>query len=132
MASFEKPAEIPQSEGQDNSEEKDKAFSPEGVLNRNFGKDVEKPSEAQFYRDGILNRPQYQENLRKQRDEKLEALRKDILGEASEPREQHSPEATEKPFSPEGLLNRNFGKKNEQVSSSGEPCPRQNQLRRFQ
>jgi hypothetical protein len=51
-------------------EEKDKPFSEEGLLNRNFGKDVEKPSEADFYRNGILNRPKFQENLRKQREGK--------------------------------------------------------------
>lgn len=43
-------------------------FSKEGLLNRNFGKDVEKPSSALFYRDGILNRAKFHETFSKVSD----------------------------------------------------------------
>ena len=39
-------------------------------MNRNFGKDVEKPSEALFYKGGILNRPKFQEMAREQREQR--------------------------------------------------------------
>jgi hypothetical protein len=57
------------------------AFTPEGVLNRNFGKDISEPSEAQFYGDGILNRPKFQESLRAQRQEEAvqEGVESDTL-----------------------------------------------------
>jgi hypothetical protein len=40
-------------------------FSKEGLLNRNFGMDVKKPSSTLFYRDGILNRAMFHENFNK-------------------------------------------------------------------
>jgi len=66
------------------SRAKDKTFSPEGLLNRNFGKDVEKPSDALFYRDGILNRQKYQENIRAEREKqdevKAKTMKERLLG----------------------------------------------------
>lgn len=89
-------------------------------MNRNFGKDVEKPSETLFYEGGILNRPKFQEMAQQRREQhkkedadKLQKLRED-LGIASNS-ENKTNEAGEQPFSPEGLLNRNFGKNKEQA-----------------
>jgi hypothetical protein len=114
-------------------EEKEQAFSKEGLLNRNFGKDVEKPSEALFYKGGILNRPKFQEMAREQREqrekedaEKLQGLREQ-LGIADNP-ENKTGETGEQPFSPEGLLNRNFGKNKEQAPSESETVPAQESI----
>ena len=38
-------------------------FSKEGMVNRNFGKDVEKPTEALFYKGGVLNRAKFHESF---------------------------------------------------------------------
>ena len=110
-------------EGEKKEEEKEKVVSKEGLLNRNFGKNVEKPSEALFYRNGILNRPKYQENLAKQREETRASEIKKVkekLGMIEEKPiskegflNRNFGKKTEKPLSPEGLLNRNFGKNKE-------------------
>ncbi len=118
MESFNNPpAPQEKTEEEKKAEEKEQAFSSEGLLNRNFGKDVEKPSEALFFKGGILNRPKYQENITQQREErekkdaeKIQEIRKN-LGIATE----KTDDGVEKPFSPEGLLNRNFGKNRENL-----------------
>lgn len=99
--------------------ETEKPFSEEGLLNRNFGKDVEKPSEALFYRDGILNRPKFQEMIHGQREkedaEKLQQIREELGIVEGKP-----VESGERPFSPKGLLNRNFGGNKEQAPTENE------------
>ncbi len=121
MESFNNPpAPQEKTEEEKKAEEKEQAFSSEGLLNRNFGKDVEKPSEALFYKGGILNRPKYQENITQQREErekkdaeKIQELRQQ-LGITPEKKADEG----EKPFSAEGLLNRNFGKSKERPNDS--------------
>jgi polyhydroxyalkanoate synthesis regulator phasin len=112
-------------------EEKEQPFSKEGLLNRNFGKDVEKPSEALFYKGGILNRPKFQEMAREQREQReredAEKIAK-LRGELGIAAESQPAESGEQPFSPEGLLNRNFGKNKEQAPSESETVPAQESI----
>jgi len=130
--SFENPYNNPHQEvPKKKEEEKEQAFSKDGLLNRNFGNDVEKPSEALFYRDGILNRPKFQEMAREQREqrekedaEKLQKLREEL---GIQP-ENKTGESGEQPFSPEGLLNRNFGKNIEQSPTESETVPVQESI----
>ena len=129
----EKKPEVKEEKEQDQfADEKgvEQPFSKEGLLSRNFGKDVEKPSEALFYRDGILNRPKFQENILQQREQrekedadKLQKIRED-LGIA----ENKTTEPGEQPFSPEGLLNRNFGKSKEQAPTESETSSAQESI----